>query len=163
MIYVDRSRVPVPEVLFSPRADEARSRIAKLLTGSSNKHLDQLRITFDESVWKSCVPALMELFNGKCAYCETTLNVSQPVDLEHFRPKQGAEDLSQKREHLYYCWLAYEWDNLLIACMDCNRRRTIRGKLVGKAQLFPLESPRAQVMASVADCRRACEVQRGNG
>ncbi len=154
MIYVDRSRVPIPEVLLSSRANAARERIAKLLSGATEKHLEQLRITFDTSVWKPCVPALMTLFHGKCAYCETPLSTAQPIDLEHFRPKQGAEDLNQKREHLYYSWLAYEWDNLLVACMDCNRRRTIAGKLVGKAQLFPLESPRAQVMASVADCRR---------
>ena len=96
----------------------------------------------------------MSMFQGKCAYCETQLSTSQPIDIEHYRPKQGAEDLNHKHEHLFYCWLAYEWDNLLVACMDCNRRRTIEGKLVGKAQLFPLESPRAPFMASIADCRR---------
>jgi len=154
MIFIDRSTVSIPEVLTSGRTTEARARIEKLLSGSTEKHLDQLRITFDTSIWKACLPTLMDLFKRKCAYCETEISLSQPVDVEHFRPKQGAEGLEQDRQHLYYCWLAYDWDNLLIACMDCNRRRTIGGKLVGKAQLFPLEGPRAQILASVADCRK---------
>ncbi|MFD9899690.1 hypothetical protein ACFWXH_07240 [Mesorhizobium sp. NPDC059054] len=64
--------------------------------------------------------ALDKLFKGKCAYCETPYQASQPVDVEHYRPKGGVED---DPDHLGYWWLAMRWDNLLASCIDCNRRR----------------------------------------
>ena len=154
MIYVDRSRVHLPEILRSERAEKARAHVRKLLSSDNKKHLAQLRVTFDDSIWKRLMPDLTELFQGKCAYCESPLAPTQPGDIEHFRPKQGAEDLNQNRWHLHYSWLAYEWDNILIACMECNRRRTIAGKLVGKAQLFPVLGERAGFPDTVDECRR---------
>ena len=154
MIYVDRSRVHLPEILRSDRAEKARAHVRKLLSSDNKKHLAQLRVTFDDSIWKRLMPDLTELFQGKCAYCESPLAPTQPGDIEHFRPKQGAEDLNQNRWHLHYSWLAYEWDNILIACMECNRRRTIAGKLVGKAQLFPVLGERAGFPDTVDECRR---------
>jgi uncharacterized protein (TIGR02646 family) len=154
MIYVDRNSARVPESLQSERVMEARARINKLYSESSEAHLKQLRITHDPSIWIRVKPDLLELFKGKCAYCESMLEPTQAGDIEHFRPKQGAQGFDNQRDHLYYGWLAYEWDNLLITCMVCNSRRTIDGKLVGKAQLFPVEGERARVLASVQECRQ---------
>lgn len=47
-------------------------------------------------------------------------NASQPVDVEHYRPKGEVED---DPAHTGYWWLAMRWDNLLPSCIDCNRRR----------------------------------------
>src|SRR5262249_38675962 len=77
---------------------------------------------------------LIRLFNGKCAYCESKFTVSQPGDVEHFRPKGRVVDDNFKPirvqhptkgeiEHPGYYWLAYEWKNLLPSCADCNRFR----------------------------------------
>jgi len=55
--------------------------------------------------------------HGKCCYCEAEQWIINS-DVEHFRPK-GKVDESEN--HLGYWWLAYEWDNLLIACGTCNR------------------------------------------
>lgn len=153
MIFVDRSKHPMPEVLSSTNAARARDQIARLLRDTNVDHLQQLRINFDSTIWHSCIPDLMKLFHGKCAYCETPLSADQPIDIEHFRPKQGAEDQNGERRHLYYAWLAYEWDNLLIACASCNRRRTIEGRRIGKAELFPLDGDRAHVLATLQECR----------
>lgn len=49
---------------------------------------------------------LEKIYLRKCAYCETF--VEQMV-VEHYRPKRGG-----------YYWLAYSWDNLLLACPTCN-------------------------------------------
>ena len=57
-----------------------------------------------------------EFFN-KCAYCETP--VEQAV-VEHYRPKRGG-----------YYWLAYSWDNLLLACPKCNEFKGDRFPLLG--------------------------------
>ena len=63
---------------------------------------------------------LDEIFHGKCAYCESFYSKTQPVDVEHYRPK-GAVD--GENGHRGYWWLAMEWENLLPSCIDCNRKR----------------------------------------
>ena len=89
--------------------------------------------------------ALEVAFGGKCAYCETFYASTQPVAIEHFRPK-GEVTIDGKRTPPGYYWLASEWTNLLPSCTDCNspRRQDLPGldKAVtaGKANAFPLAS-----------------------
>ena len=64
--------------------------------------------------------ALDALFHGKCAYCESFYAKTQPVDVEHYRPKGKVEG---EGAHPGYWWLAMVWTNLLPSCIDCNRRR----------------------------------------
>jgi 5-methylcytosine-specific restriction endonuclease McrA len=62
-----------------------------------------------------------DLFQGqhrKCAYCEKSEEQSKYREAEHYRPKST------------YWWLAWTWENLLFACMDCNREH--------KKEQFPL-------------------------
>ncbi|WP_170327986.1 hypothetical protein [Ruegeria arenilitoris] len=63
---------------------------------------------------------LEKIFHGKCAYCESPFSATQPVDVEHYRPKGPVEGVVG---HPGYWWLAADWLNLLPACIDCNRRR----------------------------------------
>lgn len=105
--------------------------------------------------------ALQALFHGKCAYCESRYDITAPVDIEHFRPKNPAQDGS----HTGYWWLAATWSNLLPSCIDCNRRRTqhtpmvraslsmlladrdgtgpVRQLMTGKESCFPVSGTRA--------------------
>lgn len=64
--------------------------------------------------------ALEKMFHGKCAYCETFYASTQPLDVEHYRPK-GA--VANADGHRGYWWIAMEWQNLLPSCIDCNRKR----------------------------------------
>lgn len=48
---------------------------------------------------------LIEIYNHKCAYCEQKM---ERYNVEHYRPKTT------------YYWLAFSWDNLIMACPDCN-------------------------------------------
>lgn len=48
---------------------------------------------------------LFDIYNKKCAFCEQRIEVPH---IEHFRPKNT------------YYWLAYSWDNLILACPTCN-------------------------------------------
>lgn len=74
--------------------------------------------------------------HNKCAYCETCFVHSSPGDVEHYRPKAGYRQTATGRvQGPGYYWLAYEWQNLLFTCEDCNRTR--------KRQLFPLANDRA--------------------
>ena len=85
--------------------------------------------------------AVGQLFRRKCAYCESPYAATQPVDVEHFRPK-GAIYVAGKIRKPGYYWLAAAWKNLLPSCIDCNRERThayVEGKRKeGKANHFPL-------------------------
>ena len=92
--------------------------------------------------------ALEEAFGGKCAYCETFYAATQPVAIEHYRPK-GEVTIDGKRVPPGYYWLASEWTNLLPSCTDCNspRKQDLPegSRTAGKANAFPLApgSPRA--------------------
>ncbi len=97
------------------------------------------------------VLALERMFEGKCAYCESPYGRTQPVDIEHWRPKAGVVVPGEKKPLPGYPWLAMAWENLLPSCIDCNRarnqhvlRKDKNGSwvwtqvLLGKANQFPL-------------------------
>jgi uncharacterized protein (TIGR02646 family) len=90
---------------------------------------------------------LVDLFDGKCAYCESFYSSTQPMDVEHYRPK-GAVD--GEEDHLGYYWLAATWENLLPSCIDCNRQRSQFDEFeqetlqLGKKDRFPVAGQRAR-------------------
>ena len=65
---------------------------------------------------------LVLIYNNKCAFCEQKV---EQYHIEHFRPKQ-----------IYY-WLAYSWDNLLLACHYCNNYKGINFAIKGKRAKCP--------------------------
>jgi len=80
---------------------------------------------------------LVTAHRSKCCYCETRYVDSRHLAIEHFRPKTGVRQ-SRKHAEEYpgYYWLAYDWDNLLLSCHECNSDC--------KGTLFPLSNPRAR-------------------
>jgi uncharacterized protein (TIGR02646 family) len=69
---------------------------------------------------------------GKCCFCERLIGTDG--DVEHFRPKQAyKQSTGEPLQRPGYYWLAYEWDNLYLACPGCNQRH--------KQNLFPLQNP----------------------
>jgi uncharacterized protein (TIGR02646 family) len=87
--------------------------------------------------------ALNLTFHFKCAYCESEYGATQPVAIEHFRPKGRIKVSDKETRPRGYYWLAASWGNLLPSCTDCNsaRRHPINGKpaqLLGKGEQFPL-------------------------
>jgi uncharacterized protein (TIGR02646 family) len=87
--------------------------------------------------------ALRKAQHDKCAFCESKITHVSYGNIEHYRPKMGFQ---QQREDPIcppgYYWLAYDWDNLLLACECCNNS----GKDYGKGNLFPLEDPGARAL-----------------
>jgi uncharacterized protein (TIGR02646 family) len=90
--------------------------------------------------------ALEEMFERKCAYCESPYASLHPVDVEHWRPKAEIEGFAGGG----YEWLAMVWENLLPSCIDCNRARYQlvpdavggwRPEKLGKANQFPIVDP----------------------
>ena len=124
MIKVDRSFIAEPAVLsarYKGKTEQERA-IAKFL-----KHIeegqDPLKFKFNYTAYtkKPLKKALTVLFHGKCAYCESRYAGSQPMDVEHWRPKGKVE--TANGEYPGYYWLAATWANLLPSCIDCNRSR----------------------------------------
>lgn len=97
-------------------------------------------LTFDRSVYAASdvKEQLKEDQKGKCAYCERFLNGDYGA-VEHFRPK-GGYCLNGKLERPGYYWLAYDWNNLLFSCSECNTSY--------KGNHFPLEDENMRDIAS---------------
>lgn len=102
--------------------------------------------------------ALEGAFGGKCAYCETPYAATQPVAIEHYRPK-GEVVVDGKRVPPGYYWLASEWTNLLPSCTDCNspRRQDLPtgAATAGKANAFPLSSERTRATKPGAESKES--------
>lgn len=144
MIYVDRSRMPVP-LQFGASGAAALER-ARAETFYRTQKDRQSRFEFNTFRAPDVRNALRELFHNKCAYCETLLSTTSG-DVHLFRPKSPVADSAT---HPGYWWLATEWSNLLLSCPDCNRVRLHahgdeKSMSSGKANRFPLvdESTRA--------------------
>ena len=153
MIFVDRNQVPVPEALGDVDSPAARERLK-----AANHFADPAKAgeSFDFAAYKhdSVKKALRDLFHGKCAYCESFYAATQPMDVEHFRPKGGFIGDDGKLAKPGYWWLASEWTNLLPSCIDCNRRRqhldedSGEATKYGKENLFPVAGVRARAPAA---------------
>jgi energy-coupling factor transporter ATP-binding protein EcfA2 len=158
MIQVHRSTVPVPEVYASQRAREAREEVLAEVAevaaeggGTTMKAaFSRVRQTaalgrmrgrsmflgdFTNLLWESARPVLMDLFHGKCAYCESRLEEGQ-ASIDLYRPREGARDTDGSVSTLHYAWLAFEWHNTLLACAYCRR---------AKGSRFPVSGTRALV------------------
>jgi 5-methylcytosine-specific restriction endonuclease McrA len=109
---------------WSRKADIASARI---------KDLRRTSIDFDSRIWAELKDWLLtNVFNGKCAYCDTKIDAGFYDDAEHYRPKSGVRiSAGSKRKpvvkngtkHPGYYWLAYTWSNLVPSCQHCNNKK----------------------------------------
>lgn len=93
---------------------------------------------FDHRIYahETVKSALIEMQHGKCCYCER--QIGQAGDVEHFRPKGSVcQNIDSEELAPGYYWLAYDWDNLLYACKECNQ--------LHKGTQFPLADPATRV------------------
>jgi uncharacterized protein (TIGR02646 family) len=64
---------------------------------------------------------LNSIYKNKCAFCEQKI---EQYHIEHYRPKKT------------YYWLAFSWDNLIMACATCNQNKGINFELNGTQAEF---------------------------
>lgn len=147
MIKVDRSKVPAPTVLSGKGKTELTRAEDHYTKELEKKARGEKYASFPFAAYSApeVKAALEELFHGKCAYCESRYAGTQPMDVEHWRPKgKVVEDDGTEIWPGYY-WLAASWENLLPSCIDCNRERQQKVlpdgtvKTLGKANQFPLQ------------------------
>ena len=179
MIPVDRDKVRAPSVLVGKNSrgirevKKANDFYEKLrqqfqtptTTNAPTRKKKQKGFKFKVYSDDEVKEVLSTLFGHKCAYCESRYASTQPMDVEHFRPKAGIEieddDHSGKcKNHFGYYWLAAKWENLLPSCIDCNRVRehevtkfqggAILGTeklMLGKGNRFPISNPSQRALA----------------
>jgi len=147
MIRVHRSNPKDPKwEAWHERAREATEALCARVAKGDEPEID-------DKIYKGAMDYLLALTHGKCAYCESDIRTTHPGDVEHYRPKGGVRDASGKTvkikdgnaeiDHKGYWWLAYEWENLLPSCIDCNRLRKHEAEKGGKGEVFPVRGFRA--------------------
>ena len=116
-----------PEILRTKGVELRDSLIAQADAGN-------IDFCFDSKVYAhdSVKEQMMKDQHGKCAYCEQYKNGDFGC-VEHYRPKGGFGSPLQKPG---YYWLAYDWQNLLFSCSECNTSY--------KRNLFPLVNENAR-------------------
>jgi uncharacterized protein (TIGR02646 family) len=145
------SRVKKPKVPGMTETDAVKKHVEDWI--SQGKLLEKLKFPYERYSDREVVESLREMFHGKCAYCESRYAGTQPMDVEHWRPKGEIRDQDQEPIKPGYYWLAADWENLLPSCIDCNRARTqfdqldLKQIVLGKKNQFPLQDPGKRILA----------------
>lgn len=132
-----------PHSLSRPHLRDARAELFRFLRRPADERR-QRRAPLNDSIFhdSELVRDVYDLFHGKCAYCES--EVRGPV-IRHFRPLQFAEPANGIDTIHYYAWLAFEWQNMLLACDMCEK---------AKNNLFPMQrGGRSTYLARYDDIR----------
>ena len=141
MIHVSRS--PAPPIFNSAHRQQEEKKAIEFFTKTLEERR-KLKFAFKLFQHTEVMNALVALFHNKCAFCEQRFAGTLQLNVEHFRPKNGAVGLDGKYSHDHYWWLAYEWFNIYPACADCDK---------SKGPRFPVKGERAKIQASEAQIR----------
>lgn len=130
MIAVKKDFEAIPRIIFYK---------ARLAAFEKNKTVGKYVSSDKLYKPKKVKDALDVIYRRKCAYCEKSLKDADR-HVEHYRPKEP------------YFWLAFSWDNLLIACKKCNELKSnhFREYLAGTALNYSnetLETAQSQAKA----------------
>ena len=137
MIKIERGEPPKNTALDNRREEKLR-KIEELV------ELGRLKSSCITELWSQKSDSRVKEFlyesqHRKCCYCERKLPKGE-TDVEHFRPK--GEIKKTKKKHRGYWWLVYNWENLLIACRTCNRK---------KGTKFPLKDEKKRAYTKDSD------------
>ncbi|GAB4376666.1 MAG: hypothetical protein Kow00121_24160 [Elainellaceae cyanobacterium] len=139
MIRIQKPSIP-PEKLAQDGKNKRRSHCISYSRSFKTYQSGERTFSFDKSIYshKSIKQALIEAQYSKCCFCERLIGTDG--DVEHFRPKQAyKQSTGEPLQRPGYYWLAYEWENLYLACPGCNQRH--------KQNLFPLQNPNERAIS----------------
>jgi uncharacterized protein (TIGR02646 family) len=130
-----------PKALVKKGTEKTKLDLAEYAKNKSKYDAGTLKFEESSSIYNSDIvrETLETIQKNKCCYCETKSTRSNN-DVEHFRPKAAySSDFKGDSKYPGYFWLAYDWDNLFLACQVCNQ--------IFKNDYFPIEeeSTRAQL------------------
>ena len=120
--------------------DEWRNRAQLAIALADRRRADDEAEPHRGGIWGELKQHLFELFDGKCAYCESRVQHVDHGTVDHYRPKGAVHG---EPSHPGYHWLSHEPENLLPACGLCNE--------TGKRTRFPVrDGTRAHRPADLA-------------
>jgi hypothetical protein len=90
---------------------------------------------YKDALWGDVKQFLFSLSNDFCGYCEGVVKPTGPGHVEHYRPKSSVRE---NPKHSGYYWLAYEIENYVPSCQNCNTNR--------KSDRFPLQDETARAV-----------------
>jgi uncharacterized protein (TIGR02646 family) len=102
MIHVSRSATPR---ILEQKADKWTTDLQAADTEAKRKKAES------KYRHRQVKAALVAMFHGKCAYCESKITHIDYGHIEHYRPKRGSRGRPD---------LTFAWENLVLACGVCN-------------------------------------------
>ncbi|MDO6808881.1 HNH endonuclease [Zobellia galactanivorans] len=129
MIKVEKNLEDVPDSLKLPLNENFPNGVPSQPTTTHRRRLELIESesyidnnNYNSRYKQSDIQAALRLiYKRKCAYCEQKIEQSH---IEHYRPKKK------------YYWLAFSWDNLILACPFCNLYKDIHFDLDGEIVTF---------------------------
>lgn len=116
MIYIHRRETPRVLDLEDSNSVGAKEYIEVI------EYFKNQNRNFPFKAYKEVKDILVDMFNEKCAYCESDISPVAYGDIEHFRPKNAYQVAKKERlNYPGYYWVAMDWNNLLLSCTTCNR------------------------------------------
>jgi uncharacterized protein (TIGR02646 family) len=102
---------------------------------------------------RSDADKLREVFEGKCAFCESTMRHVSSPQIEHYRPKSRKE----------FEDLAFVWENWLLSCGNCNGKKWAHFPICGTVPcLLDPTSDNPAVHIDFAGARPLALTERGH-
>lgn len=133
--------------------EDCKNKTLELIKSVKNGNPVKISDLYKDARAKIVYKSIEGPFKGRCAYCETNVIDYQPGDMDHFRPKSGVRDGDNRKvqiehdsgkiDHPGYYWLAYDWENLLLACKRCNSYYSYQDAKIGKGERFPVKGAHA--------------------
>ena len=147
MIHLEKPN-ETPPVLLNPGNARTQRDCEAYAENPAAYGSGELKFTFSDRIYGATAvrEVLKRLQHDKCCYCESMPSATSALRIDHFRPK-GAVRPREGSARVYpgYYWLAYRWDNLVLACDDCNLK---------KSDYFPLEDPGQRARSPVDSLER---------
>ena len=130
-------RTAAPEVL-SERAIVETDRTAEAFFAEETSAARRRSFDFDFWPWliEALIPPLAEMSHGRCCFCGRADGHEIDMRPHRLRPPQDAVAADGRTSRRHYWWLAYEWENLYLACGGCRK---------AQGSKFPTEKRRARV------------------
>jgi energy-coupling factor transporter ATP-binding protein EcfA2 len=126
---------PAPRFFDEPRVRRERERAATFFASKERSALQrQHDFNWDLLAAPELTSALSNLFVERCAFCTRDPGRAGSLVPHHFRPPQDAVDVDGQTSRSHYWWLAYDWENLYLACEECHAAQGAK---------FPVDGERA--------------------
>lgn len=129
MIKIEQQKAP--HYLYSNIIDLAIEKMEEFFS-SRNRSQRRYNWPFNSEIDDELKIHLHEVFHGKCGYCEIKIDSPKLGTVDRYRPNNGVREEKKYYQDLYW-WLAFEWNNLIYSCKDCNQF---------KGNYFPVKNQR---------------------